>query len=793
MRLPPELEQAVLARNGKRRGEEIQFRCPCPEVHANGDAHPSARYHRTKHTWHCDVCEEGGGWTDLCSRLGISVTVPGRRPEPAAIYEYRNEAGALLRRKVRWKPGLDGRRKIFSWEKPNERGGWAKCQGDGNPKILYYSEQLPGARVAGTRVLVVEGEKDANSALALGLVAVTNPEGAGSGKWRLAYSEQLRGLDVTIIADKDAVGRAHAQSAAASLSGVAASVRVLELPGDGVKDLSDWVDVAKRPDQGQQDIRARLDELLREAPVWGANPAPDAAEQPQDPQDLQPLFSALGDLPERADLERVEQILRELAERSAHSDSLSLEVVRERAQRLLAGKVKAPARLVEAALQSASLPTEEGAATPGRVLALEGPEPWPEPVGGAGLLAELESTLKRFVSLPEGASTALALWVLHTYSHEAATVSPILALVSPEKRSGKTTTLSLLGALVRRSLPASNITPSALFRSVEKFEPTLLIDEADTFLQEREELRGILNSGHTRGAAFVVRTVGEEHEPRLFSTWAPKAIALIGRLPSTLEDRSVVIPLRRKTAAERVERLRLDRLDTLAPLRRKLLRWSRDHVEALRKADPEVPAGLHDRAADNWRALLALADACGGSWPQAARRAAVALSGGEAVQDSSTSVRLLADLREIFRIHYANRYLTDDLLRHLCGDESKPWGEWSRGGPLTAIGLARLLQGFEIRPRKIRIGDKTRQGYLRESFDDAFARYIPFEPEHPEQVNRRKDLRPSTARNISDPVPTREADVTPSFSRVVPGVPGQDGASGVVDLVPATDREVLRL
>jgi putative DNA primase/helicase len=79
---------------------------------------------------------------------------------------------------------------------------------------------------------------------------------------------------------------------------------------------------------------------------------------------------------------------------------------------------------------------------------------------------------------------------------------------------------------------------------------SLLVDEADSFLGEKEELRGILNSGHTRDAAYVVRTVGDEHEPRRFSTWAAKAVAMIGHLPDTLADRSIIIPMRRRAPGE---------------------------------------------------------------------------------------------------------------------------------------------------------------------------------------------------------------------------------------------------
>lgn len=124
---------------------------------------------------------------------------------------------------------------------PDGRGGWRKSTGGGNPGILYRSESLPAAREAGLRAFVVEGEKDVDRATGLGFVAVCNPEGAGRGKWRAAYTEQLRGLDVVVVADRDQPGRAHAAAVAGCLRSPAASVGVLELPGDGVKDLSDWV------------------------------------------------------------------------------------------------------------------------------------------------------------------------------------------------------------------------------------------------------------------------------------------------------------------------------------------------------------------------------------------------------------------------------------------------------------------------------------------------------------------------------------------------------------------------
>ena len=205
-------------------------------------------------------------------------------------------------------------------------------------------------------------------------------------------------------------------------------------------------------------------------------------------------------------------------------------------------------------------------------------ELWPDHVDGADLLDELAATITRHVVMAAAAADAAALWGLHAHCHETAAISPIMAITSPSPECGKTTTLTLLSVLVPRPLPASNITAAALFRAVEKWSPTLLIDEADTFLRDSDELRGIINSGHNRAAAFVIRTTGDDHEPRRFNTWSPKAIALIGNLPATLASRSINIELRRLGPGETVVPLRADRLDHLVPLARKAARFAFDNT-----------------------------------------------------------------------------------------------------------------------------------------------------------------------------------------------------------------------
>jgi len=360
----------------------------------------------------------------------------------------------------------------------------------------------------------------------------------------------------------------------------------------------------------------------------------------------------------------------------------------------------------------------------GRTLSLREPEPWPEPINGAELLGELSAAIRRHVVMPDWAADTVALWAAHTHLVDCFGISPRLAIRSPEKGCGKTTLLDALSRIVVRPLPTANATAAAIFRVVEVHRPTLLIDEADTFLSENEELRGILNSGHRQGGS-VIRTVGEDFEPRAFSTYAACAIALIGKLPGTIADRSVPIELRRRRADEPVEPFRFDRTEHLDQLARKLARWATDVADRIRETDPDVPAGVFNRAADNWRPLLAIADTAGANWPARARLAVQYT--GEAGDEKSVRVLLLADIRAIFaepdRLE-RDRLSSSELVTSLIAIEGRLWAEWKAGKPLTANGLARLLAPFGIAPGTIRTSVGTPKGYQRAQFEDAFARYL---------------------------------------------------------------------
>lgn len=363
--------------------------------------------------------------------------------------------------------------------------------------------------------------------------------------------------------------------------------------------------------------------------------------------------------------------------------------------------------------------------------------PWPVvPEAGWNVLEVVSDFLARFVVFPSSAARdAAALWVLHTYAIAAAESTPRLALLSAEKRSGKSRLLELLELLVARPMMTASISAAALFRQVEAVSPTLLMDEADTYFgkakDDHEDLRGMLNAGHRRGA-LAYRCAGPKMaEVKAYSAYCAVALAGIGELPSTIADRAITIRMKRRRPDEQVERFRRRKVKPEAErLAARVEAWADANIDALTIAEPELPDALDDRAADGWEPLLAIADAADGEWPARARRAALVLSGDRAPEDDTAGVRLLSDCRAVFGD--ADRLSSADLAGRLAALEEAPWGAWY-GHPLDTRGLAKLLRRFDVRPKQLRVGEEKVRGYDRVDLEDVWGRYLsgPKVPDSP--------------------------------------------------------------
>lgn len=355
------------------------------------------------------------------------------------------------------------------------------------------------------------------------------------------------------------------------------------------------------------------------------------------------------------------------------------------------------------------------------------------PVGeGIEVLDSICGFLGRFIAYPsEHARTAHVLWIVHTHLMDAWDSTPRIAFLSPEPGSGKSRCLELTELLVPRPVCSISVTPAYIFRKVgdPAGKPTILFDEIDTVFgpraKDNEEIRGLLNAGHRRGAVAgrcVVK--GKEILTEELPAYCAVALAGLGSLPDTILTRSVIVRMRRRAPHEIVEPYR--RKDHGADgqvIYDRLHAWAEIIEPQMIHARPVLPDGIVDRDADVWEALLAIAEAAGGDWPQRARVAAVTLVTASKEGTPSLGVRLLKDVRLAFDQQSA--LPTESLLARLNKMDEAPWGDL-RGKPLDARALARLLKPYGVSPATIRTdGSTTMKGYRQSDLHDAWQRYLP--------------------------------------------------------------------
>jgi hypothetical protein len=225
----------------------------------------------------------------------------------------------------------------------------------------------------------------------------------------------------------------------------------------------------------------------------------------------------------------------------------------------------------------------------------------------------------------------------------------------------------------------------------------------------------------------VERVEGDRNRlVKSFQVFCPVAMAGLGKLPETVEQRSIVVRMKRRRPDEDVAKLRRRQVAPEADaLRARLEAWAAAHLGVLSAAEPDVPDELDDRSQDIWEPLVAIADTAGGDWPSRARTAAVALFSARDADDATLGVRLLTDVRTVFEETGKDGFASGDLAGHLALIEGAPWYRWGKDDkPLTAHALAQLLRRYEIKPRQHRIGGDSFRGYVRADFDDAFTRYL---------------------------------------------------------------------
>jgi len=347
-----------------------------------------------------------------------------------------------------------------------------------------------------------------------------------------------------------------------------------------------------------------------------------------------------------------------------------------------------------------------------------------ESANGSELLGDVRDAIRTYCVLPgEHQLVAVVLWCALSHLLAKFEYAPRLVIRSAEKGSGKSRLLEVVDALVYSPLRAVNATVAFVFRSLDTDPPpTLLFDEADTIFgskavsDKNEELRGLLNAGFQRDLPFG-RVVGSDLKPQEFATFAMAALAGIGRMPETIEDRAVVVVMKRRRNDEIVKpyRKRCDK-PGLDDLHDRLAMWADSVRDRAGETYPELP--VEDRAADVWEPLIAVADLAGGDWPGLARAAAVALvkSSSEDDAERSPKLQLLTDIRDVFNTSFMKSHDLCEKLREL---PESPWGQLE----LSPTALGKRLKEYGVKPRHT--ADKAERGYYLVDFADPFVRYLP--------------------------------------------------------------------
>ena len=368
----------------------------------------------------------------------------------------------------------------------------------------------------------------------------------------------------------------------------------------------------------------------------------------------------------------------------------------------------------------------------GRSIELFEPEQWPDPVSGSEVLTEAANHILRHMMISEANAYACVLWAAHTFMFEDFDHSPRLCITAHTEESGKTVLMThMVGNLTNKPQTVELMKPAPFFRLAEEFKPTFLIDECDVFVREDIDLLAALNSGWEPHGG-VIRCVGEDYEPRKFSTFTPTAMAginLLKKLPATTVSRSIVISLERAAEGEINTDDIFNRKQHQASIQetgRKIARFIHDNRLKIANHNPSLPEGVRNRLADKWTPLFRIAEVAGGEWPHNAKKA---LYGQIDLSEPSKALELLQDVQNVMPSE--GHIFTETLIDRICNLDDSPWSEYNfeewdaEKKKIGSRQVSNLLKKYGLKPTTVKINGVPKKGYKSSELENAFRRYIP--------------------------------------------------------------------
>lgn len=496
----PALQKVLSRLKGvKKDGKGWKALCP-----AHNDRKPSLKIDETEDGRILLKCFAGCGIENIVAAIGLKMSDlypegPSNTislPQIVADYIYRDETGKILFRVCRTNP------KGFYQQRPDGRGGWINGRGDVEP-VLYRLPEVIKAVQAGQTIFIVEGEKDVENLVRLGLVATTSPGGAQG--WKKHYAKYLEGANLVLLPDNDDPGRKYVEGIAKSLRGKAKSIKIIDLPDlPEHGDVSDWLQAGGT----KEELLAIVEKTLE----WEPEPKDKEKgrrKKTKDNEEVKPIQTSFLE----ANGKLYEQIY-------LGDTSVFIEYDPETDQAQIVEKVMANDEIYVPIGNDGKDPEEL------KFNAVRLPSAVIEYGDTLTLLSEIESFIYHYLDVSSTYRKFASYYILLSWVYDRFNTLPYLRAIG-DTGCGKSRFLDVIGLLCYKPIVAAGcITPAPVFRMLKKWSGTLIIDEADLKnSDEYNEVVTILNCGFERGRAVIRATKDRPDELQFFPVYGPKVFA----------------------------------------------------------------------------------------------------------------------------------------------------------------------------------------------------------------------------------------------------------------------------